>query len=389
MANGVWRKFTVSNSIADLEIDDGVETESELAEPNLEHIADPFNPLDIKISRRVITVEQIVRRIRHHEIDLAPDFQRRARVWDIIRKTRLIESVLLRIPLPVFYFSESDSDEWQVVDGLQRLTTLSDFMGADDHKFKLRGLEYLSEYEGFHYEELPRSIIRRIDETELNVNIIEFGTPDEVMFNIFRRLNTGGMTLNAQEIRHAINPGHARNFLLNLAESREFLDATDGSIKDHRMAARELALRYLAFTITPHFEYESADLHGFLNHAMRLLNGSNREALASLEAQFKLSMVRSKSLFGNQAFRKPSLEQPGRNPINRALFESVAVGVGKISDERFQNIMHHRDEFFQQYLDLFRFEEEFIASISQSTGSISRVHTRFETINQLFSRATL
>src|SRR5690606_6211989 len=128
----------------DLDQDDGLEQEdaSTVFPEKIEH---PFDPSEIKVGRKIVPISSIVQRIDHDEIDLSPDVQRRARIWDPGRKSRLIESILLRIPLPVFYVAADLDENWNVVDGLQRLTTIYDFIKFDSlNAFSLRGLEYLT-----------------------------------------------------------------------------------------------------------------------------------------------------------------------------------------------------------------------------------------------------
>ena len=369
----------------------GLEQESLFPElTNLPETIDrPFDPNQIKISRRVVTVGQITTRIEHNEVELAPDFQRRARIWDIARKSKLIESILLRIPLPVFYVAADEHENWRVVDGLQRLTTIYDFIHTESiHSFALRGLEYLSAFEGTTFIHLPRAIKRRIDETELNINVIESGTPDEVMFNVFKRINTGGIILNGQEIRHALNPGPARQFLSGLADSEEFKRATDYSVRDDRMGARVLALRFAAFSITPPEQYIESDLDGFLNEAMKKLNlmsASDREAL---QERFHRAMVRAEAIFGNDAFRKRFVDSASRTPINRALFETWSVCLADLSEEEFR-VLHARSsdlrsQFSGELMDNYDFER----SVSVATGSRGRVALRFATIKRII-RSTL
>jgi Protein of unknown function DUF262 len=105
----------------------------------------PFDPEKIKVKTKAALVDSIVSRIDHGEIDLAPDFQRHAGIWNLVRKARLIESLLLRIPLPVFYVAADANENWSVVDGLQRMTTINDFV---NNKFKLSNLEYLTQLNG-------------------------------------------------------------------------------------------------------------------------------------------------------------------------------------------------------------------------------------------------
>lgn len=224
---------TVENDAYLDEEESGVEEEQE--DPQ-ERITTPFNPEQIKIRTAHIVVEQLISRIEHEEVDLAPDFQRQAGIWNDELKSRLIESLLLRIPLPMFYVAADESEKWSVVDGIQRMTTIYDYVTG---KFRLERLEYLTKLNRCTHDELRRPLQRRISETELIVNVIESGTSPDVLFNVFRRINTGGLTLNGQEIRHALNPGPVRSYLKELAESDEFIKATDNSISTIRMADRE------------------------------------------------------------------------------------------------------------------------------------------------------
>ena len=367
---------------------EGVESESISALIGLfpEIIDRPFDPLQIRISRRVVPINLIVKRIEENEVELAPDFQRRARIWDVPRKSKLIESLVLRIPLPVFYVAADAEENWRVVDGLQRLTTIYDFVKFQtEHSFSLRGLEYLSAYEGATFDELPRSIKRRIEETELNINVIESGTPDEVMFNIFKRINTGGITLNGQEIRHALNPGYARKFLLDLSNYDSFLAATDYSIRDHRMSARELVLRFCAFYLNHYLDYAESDLDGFLNKAMKQLNSLDLDQKKQLEQVFDDAMFRAYAIFGDDAFRKRFSIEDARSPVNRALFESWSVALAKLNHEQFEHLELNKFNLRLKFLDRMNYDEGFLSSISVATGSKSKVYKRFSTIEEIIS----
>ena len=193
----------------------------EAEQEDLDEITQPFNPEEIKVRTVPILVDQVVSRITHGEIDLAPEFQRLAGIWDAQRKSRLIESLLLRIPIPVFYVAADEDDVWSVVDGVQRTTTIFDFVSG---QFPLSRLQYLTHLEGNRHDDLPRKMQRRIGETQFVVHVIDTGTPKEVMFNIFLRLNTGGKPLNGQEIRHALHAGPVRDYLPKLANTEAFLN---------------------------------------------------------------------------------------------------------------------------------------------------------------------
>ncbi|MFM6076911.1 MAG: DUF262 domain-containing protein, partial [Dolichospermum sp.] len=170
-------------------------------------------------------MDLLLKRIEYDEIDLAPEFQRHAGIWTPKNKSRLIESLLIRIPLPAFYIDATNDDQWLVIDGLQRISTFKKFILDDD--FTLTELQFLKDLEDKRYSDLPRHYRRRIDETELTVYLIEPGTPSEVKYNIFERVNTGGLPLNPQELRQAINPGQAIKILKNLAKLPEFKRVTN------------------------------------------------------------------------------------------------------------------------------------------------------------------
>jgi hypothetical protein len=366
------------------QIEDGqrVGIEAELSDPNAGPlgIERPFDPDKIKVARETKTISLLSTRIDHEEIDLAPEFQRRARIWDPGRKSRLIESILLRIPLPVFYVASDAQEAWSVVDGLQRLTTIHDFL---KNEFVLNGLEYLVQFDRCHFNDLPRNMQRRIEETELVVNVIQPGTPEEVMFNIFSRINTGGLTLNAQEIRHALNKGPARGFLKDLANSNAFLRATAESVSDLRMTSRECALRFLAFHMTSWHEYAANDLDGFLNAAMQRLNHVGSNILREYRNNFERAMGTAYAIFGRDAFRKRYAPEANRNPISKPLFEAWSVSLAMLNNTERTALVERKNLVQAAFIDLMVNDREFEVAVSYSTGSPSRVHKRFEAISNL------
>lgn len=351
----------------------GVEYEEE---PTIS-ISEPFDPSKIRVHTEKKTIDLILRRVSHGEIDLAPEFQRRARLWPYFRRSQLIESLLLKIPLPVFYVAADHEDHWAVVDGLQRITTIVDFVS---NRFPLKGLEYLSNLEDLYYKDLDRAMKRRIEETELVVNIIQPGTPDEVMMNIFKRINTGGIALNGQEIRNAINKGPARAFLQKLSTSEEFLNATDRSVNDKRMDAQELALRFIAF-FTMKLNDKPKNLDNFLSMAMKSVNRMTEKECANLEAKFEASMRLSHKLFQNEAFRKPGTKK--RNPINKALFESWSVNLAILSPIEAETLINKQTLLAENNKSIYEDDPVFIDSITSSTGHYPRILKRFTAINQL------
>jgi Protein of unknown function DUF262 len=210
--------------------------------------------------------------MQNHEIILQPEFQRNE-VWKRAAQSRLIESLLIRIPIPAFYMDATNDEKWLVVDGQQRLSTLRQFViDKSNDRLRLTGLEFLGrDLNGADFDSLERPLQRRIKETNVTVYLIEKGTPPEVKLNVFKRINTGGLPLSAQEIRHALNGPKVNEMLKELAKSDEFLRATGGSVQPKRMADREYVIRFFAFLLKrPEGYTEDFDL--FLSNAMKEIN---------------------------------------------------------------------------------------------------------------------
>ncbi|KAF0213617.1 MAG: hypothetical protein FD139_2153 [Methylocystaceae bacterium] len=343
-------------------------------------IDNPFDPDKIKVTTEKKNIDLIMRRIDHNEVDLAPEFQRRARVWHPHRKSQLIESLLLRIPLPVFYVAANEKDDWAVVDGLQRLTTIYDFI---KDLFPLSGLEYLSSLEEKTFSQLDRAMKRRIEETELVINVIQPGTPEEVMINIFKRINTGGTPLTGQEIRNALNKGPVRGFLRELAESDDFQKSTDGRVRDDRMDAQEMVLRFLAFKITPWTDYKINELDAFLHETMRRLNAMTPSDRAQLGLEFRRAMQTARAIFDDNAFRKPRLAGWGRSPVSKPLFEAWSVNLSLLGDGDLRTLLERRSTVLEKFNKLMVDDPDFVIAISYSTGVPKRVAKRFGAIQTL------
>lgn len=358
--------------------------EEEGIENEQERISHPFKPEKIRIRTANYTIDQIISRLDHDEIILTPSFQRRPDIWKPVDRSRLIESLLLRIPIPVFYVAADENEVWSVVDGLQRTSTIRDYI---KNEFPLEHLEYLTGLDGNCYKDLSRPMQRRISETQLIVNVIEPETPQEVMFNIFRRINTGGLKLNGQEIRHALNPGPVLNYLEELAKSKEFLMATSRSIGAKRMADQECILRFLAFHIDPWEEYSTYSLDKYLGEAMKKINNMDESERDRLSADFKKAMRAASNIFRRHAFRKLYNQHAwGRFPINKALFESWGVGLARRSDEEIEILVNNREKIVQDFVWEMEFDDFLLAAISASTGDPAKVRKRFQVIDKIINK---
>ena len=370
--------YLISEKI--MRYDDGSGIEPETTESD-DQITEPFDPTLIRVETKPLSMDLLISRIREGELNLMPDFQRKAGIWSDAAKSRLIESMLIRIPLPAFYMDASDEDEWLIVDGLQRLTTINRFVIKKD--LKLTGLEFLHHLNDKGFDELPRNLRRRIVETQVTVYLIEKDTPPKAKFNIFRRINTGGLPLSSQEIRHALNQGPATKMLKRLVTSRSFIKATFNGIRDHRMGAQECAVRFLAFSLKSYKNYKTSDFDGFLNSAMVTLNRAPDSKRSELEESFINALDASYDIFGMYAFRKQYKKNAWRNPINKALFETWTVNLSLLDDRDLEELKNRKGILVDKFIDLMNSSSEFESAISQGTGNVANVHLRFSKISDL------
>jgi len=390
----------------------GVEYENEFDIEN-----DPFDPEEISIDTKPVTMETCLRRLEQGTLKLNPDFQRQE-VWTEEKKSQLIESLMLKIPLPMFYVSSDEKSNLTVVDGLQRLSTIRDFVLGKkyletkkiEHKgngFKLKHLEFWKDFEGKCLNDLPTHIYNRIIETEFTFTIINPGTPEEVRRNIFKRLNTGGMPLSSQEIRNALYIGNATNLLNKLAKNKEFDQATFSSIKSERMEDKELILRFIAFIIRDYTTYnKNISVDNWLSDTMIILNAlpnlDTRELVKGVKSgsivkeqvniiseetltnRFILAMRRSKDFFGDHAFRK---SYPGkrRTPINKSLFETWGILLSVLSESEYHTLKQNTESFMDEYKNIIE-DPLFVISISRDSMKHSSVKSRFEKLSELINK---
>jgi hypothetical protein len=388
--------------------EDGSKTGIE-AENENEGILEPFDPDSISIASKVIAMDTLIRRLEQKTIHLSPNFQR-SEVWDSTRRSRLIESLMLNIPLPMFYVAANEEGTWEVVDGLQRLSTIRNFIlgDKDGKKLKLSNLEFLGKkFNGKTLDDIENDptqtrLINTIRETEMRFTVINPGTPEEVKRNIFKRINTGGMPLTAQEIRHALYQGKSSDLLITLVNLPEFKEAMNSKINDSRMGARELVLRFLAFLVIPATEYQS-DMDKFLSNAMRVINcmpelehkklvkiyGKDSipeikySKIADIESKFILGMTRGKRLFSDHAFRKSLPGNQRKSPINKALFESWSTVLCELSEENFEILVNRKREFLTKYRKQLATSNFNDAISRHATQKVNGVTIRYKVLNDI------
>ena len=294
----------------------------------------PFDADKIRIEQQMLSVKYVFELYEEKLLETNPNFQRKP-VWkENKRKSLLIESLMLRIPIPAFYFYENENSLFQVIDGQQRLITIFEFLQG---KFKLSGLEYIGDTcNKKNFFELDERYKQRIYRTQLAVNVLDARSPHKVIYDIFRRINTGGISLTAQEMRNAICHQVTRDYLIKGIQSEWYLEATRRKINDMRMDSQEMFLRFVAFYRK--YDFEKSKLPSFyysklstlLDEEILEIARLSTEERNSIFAAFEKSMERCKRLFGRFAFVKVTMDENGtimckRDLINKSLFTSVAV----------------------------------------------------------------
>lgn len=344
-------------------------------------ILNPFSTKDIKVTHATIAMSSLISRLEHDEIDLNPDFQRNDSLWDRKKMSRLIESILLKLPLPVFYFDVTNPDRWIVVDGLQRLSTLKRFVV--EKKLRLYNLEFLTQLNDKTFDDLDRGLKRVIDETQVVTYQIEAQTPKEVRYSIFNRINTGGLSLNAQEIRQALNQkGKGVEFLKNICENDVFKQVV--AISSKRMADRELALRFTAFKLTKNTQFKFNDIANFLDDAMDKLDNIKEETkLQSIKSEFFDSLRFSEKILGkNHRFSRSIGFEEKTKTLNRSLFDVITVCFSEVNDKEI--FLQKKDIFIKRFRELLRDEQgDFSKSITEGTSSKGAVEMRFKIMRNL------
>jgi hypothetical protein len=336
----------------------------------------PLDTLLIRSEPRAIA--DVLRRIERKVIVLDPDFERDF-VWDEKRQSRLIESVLMRIPLPVFYLAEDKKGKLIVVDGLQRLTTFKRFKDGD----LILDIEKNSELHQQGFEDLPEKFQDRFEDGPLTFYLIDPNVPDRVRLDIFERVNSG-VPLTRQQMRNALYTGAATKLLRELALSERFAEATGGTFKIERhrrdMKDREAVNRFVAHFTLGWRRYGSTkfpDFDEFLGGALRHVNQDPSE-VKPIKAAFLRSLQVNTHVFGKQAFRKPA--QGRRNALNLALFEVMSVCIAAYGDTP---VTSSRERALREGFEELINEPAFSAAITYATAETRNVQRRFSMTEEM------
>lgn len=363
---------------------------------------------ELDIREVPFTVKEIVTKMLEGKLITDPDFQRNL-VWKKDQKSQFIESILLNIPLPPIYLNQGKDGRYIIVDGLQRSTTLKEFLQLntidDDlsgNGFGLNSLRALPLLNGKQCNQLSDNLQTRLRDKKINCYIIKPNVPMRVVYDIFNRINTGGTVLTRQEIRNCIYIGPSTILLTYLSGMEYFKKAIDYGVSDKRMKDREVILRYLAFQIFDYKQYDG-DMDEFLGKTMMYINALGRndlidfktqdiflrkdeeeyktninqkliniEKIRSLVDNFQKVMELSSRFFGKNNFRFPT--KYSRGTINIAILESVGYFFAVHNKNFLINNQTQIVKNFSKLLDDNAYED----AVRFSTGDKKRVVTRFE-----------
>jgi len=360
-----------------------------------DNTTNPYDPDKIRVDTKPFSLRQIYDMMKVGDIDLSPDFQRNL-VWDNLRKSRLIESILLRIPLPMFYFAQDEDGKISVVDGLQRLSTIREFM---DNEFQLNNLEYLQEKCGGKYFTNPDRLkaidakyFRWFNMTQITVNVIDPSSPFKLKYDIFRRINTGGQPLNAQEIRNCLANKNLRTALREMAKLPIFKEATGWSVKDVRMESQELALRFIMFRrkyeIDTTLNNYSGNIESELNALTEELNKEKNFDYSKYILLFTNAMENAYYLFGDYSFRKCLLEhlKPGsrRQLINKALFVSWSVLLSYFDPNKIAS-KNEENSLTLPLAEMITANNELLLYLTYGTNSKANIQAAFSAATQIIN----
>lgn len=283
-----------------------------------------FDSFDISVKELVSMSEDAI-------IDIAPEYQRQFR-WPLENQSKLIESVLLGIPVPSLFMAANKDGSWELIDGVQRLNSLIHFVGTDQQLQKfgfksrliLKGLTVLTEFNGCQFSDLPTSLRLKFTLRPLKVTTLSDKSDMRVRFDLFERLNTGGIKLTDQEIRACVFRGQFNDLLSELADNEDFLALVNlptSKISDG--TREELILKFFAYRENRHFfEHSVID---FLNDYM---------AEASKKFNFKKNRVLFEKTFAELRVQLPDgIKRGNRSTTPYNLFEAITIGASDVIEE--------------------------------------------------------
>lgn len=330
----------------------------------------PLDELAIRDERR--TAEDVVRRIEKGRFVLDPDFQREF-VWNDKKQSRLIESILMRIPLPVFYVAEDSEGRLIVVDGRQRLTTLKRFINDD----LALSLEDRQDLHGRKFKDLEVRLQNRVEDCQLLFYIIDHAVPERARLDIFERVN-GGEVLTRQQMRNAIYNGPGTQFLKEEASTELFKNATGHSLDVKKMQDREFVNRFCSFTLLDLDTYKG-DMDEWLARGLMQLGKLPESERNTLREKFRRGLRSNFAVFGKHSFRKHRTVNQSRSIINASLFDVMVTHLALYTEA---NVAERagalRQAFYKRMND-----EIFKEAITYGPNTPKKVRARFKIAGEM------
>ena len=332
-------------------------------------------PIDALLIRNESqAVEQVLGRIEQDRYVMDPDFQRDF-IWDEAKQSKLIESVLMRIPLPVFYLAEDRQGRRVVVDGLQRLSTFQRFA---NNELRLN-LPDRPDLHRKRFKDLDPKLQNRFGDCNLILYVIDEKAPSQTRLDIFERVNSG-VALTRQQMRNCLYMGEATRFLREESRTNLFLDATGRSLRTAIMRDREFVNRFCAFQILDLDDYR--DMDEFLAGSLTKMN-AEPELLPSLSQQLRTTLTNNLLTFDRHAFRKHEPEQDYRNVINASLWDVMSTGLSRYP----RQIIEERSAAIRKGFYRLMEDHDFTDSITYGTNGVRQVRSRFAMAEAMFKDA--
>lgn len=312
------------------------------------------------------TVSTINDYIKERHIQI-PQFQR-GYVWNRSQASRLIESLIIQCPIPVVFLSQNPDETLSVIDGNQRLNSINLFLEED---FALQGLTAYPELDGFKFSELDPRFQRHIRNRTIRCIVILKDTHPQIKFDVFERLNTGSVKLNAQELRHGIHHGPLMKLLEHLRKNTTWKELS-GYKNDKRMKSEELILRF--FALSENWRTYQKPLSGFLSHYSEKNQNLKEEKVEELNYTFQRTIEKANKLFGKLAFR--TFDKDLKNSkFNAALFDAQMIAIFEM-DLNDADIKKLKGNDLLKETSKLLEDEKFTKFISQSTTDKNSVINR-------------
>jgi hypothetical protein len=364
------------------------ELQFEVEQENGEELNLPVNQREVLTRPADPQVRALHDKYKRGKLILQPDFQRQY-VWDRKKASRLVESVLLRVPLPIIYLSEQPDGKEYVIDGQQRLTSLFSFIDGqfpNGDSFKLIGLTAYKELNKKAFAEIGEELQDRIQDYPLRtVTLLRHSDPD-LKFEIFERLNTGSEPLNDMELRNCVHRGTYNLFLKELAAEPDFLALLGLTKPDKRMRDVELVLRFASFFHATYLQY-TPPMKRFYNHDMERWKDISPNDAEKLRGAFKNSLTLIRSLLGTQNafkryYRGDSQNPNGRWELKRFNASLYDVLMGVFWDKDKNQVMASLDSLREGWIDLLINNADFQRAIEIGTSAEDMVRLRFDLARQ-------